>query len=29
MLNGEKFKKEIERVGYDFALTKNKELGLC
>ena len=29
MLNGEKFKKEIERAGYDFALTKNKEFTSC
>ena len=29
MLNGEKFKKEIERVNYDFAVTKNKEFTSC
>lgn len=29
MLNAEKFKKEIERLGYDFALTKNKEFIFC
>lgn len=29
MLNGEKFKKEIERVGYDFSVTKNKEFTSC
>lgn len=29
MLNREKFEKEIERVGYDFAITKNKEIISC
>lgn len=29
MLNGEKFEKEIERVGFDFAITKNKEIISC